>query len=205
MFEHIYLPPSEGEVRHLLVLHGTGGSEHDLIGIAQQLAPGFGVISPRGRVKEMGMNRWFKRFAEGQFDFESIGEETEAFSNWIAGLYEAHGIDPSHVTPLGYSNGANMGAATLSRFPDIGQNLVMWRGMATVEPKDLTGKNILMLNGERDPMAPLESVKVAIQRFQEAGANVESQFLGTGHGLTEADFQLSSDWIKKSTEIKLLA
>lgn len=190
-----YQPATDpNEKRILLLLHGTGGTEHDLVGIGEDLMPGAAILSPRGLVKEMGMNRWFKRFAEGVFDEADIRLQAEALANFVK---ENHQGGP--LIALGYSNGANMGAALMTLHPKVLDSLVMWRGMRIFQEPviaDLSGKEILMINGIVDPMAPMSSAKEQAEIFQKSGSNVKIYDISTGHGLVQSDFVITQEWLK---------
>ncbi len=193
-FQFIEEPATNpAETRTLLLLHGTGGTEHDLVQIGKELLPGAAIISPRGKVNEHGMSRWFRRFAEGVFDEQDMRRQADDLAEFLKGR--------ENLIALGYSNGANMGAALMTFHPEILSGLIMWRGMnilqAPIKP-DLTGKRILMNNGIVDQMGPIESARQQAEIFRESGANVTANELGTGHGLTQADFSLTHEWLASS-------
>lgn len=194
-FQFHYEPATEPtETRTLLLLHGTGGTEHDLVQIGKDLLPGAAILSPKGKVSEHGMSRWFRRFAEGVFDEVDMRAQAEDLAEFL----KSRG---GNFIALGYSNGANMGAALMTFHPEVLDGLIMWRGMKIlqepVEP-DLTGKRILMNNGIVDQMGPIESARQQAENFQGCGAIVTSNELETGHGLTQADFALTKAWLKSS-------
>jgi len=182
------------ETRTLLLLHGTGGTEHDLVQIGKDLLPGAAIMSPKGKVSEHGMSRWFRRFAEGVFDEDDMRHQADELAEFL----KSKG---SNFIALGYSNGANMGAALMTFHPEVLEGLIMWRGMKIlqepVEP-DLTGKKILMNNGIVDQMGPIESARQQAEIFHRTGAIVTSNELETGHGLTQGDFSLTKAWLKSS-------
>lgn len=179
----------------LLLLHGTGGTERDLVGIGKDLLPGAAIISPRGKINEHGMSRWFKRFAEGVFDEADMRQQADD----LAAFLTEQGY--KNLVALGYSNGANMGAALMTFHPEVLNGLIMWRGMNILQvplKPDLTGKQIFMTNGVVDQMGPIESARQQAEIFRESGATVTNHELGTGHGLTQADFSLTAEWLKSS-------
>ncbi|MEI7575648.1 MAG: alpha/beta hydrolase [Armatimonadota bacterium] len=188
-FQHVEVA---GESPTLVLLHGTGGTENDLVQLGQDLLPGARIISPRGKVNEHGMNRWFRRFAEGVFDDEDIRRQAAELAEFLRSKKEGPMIG------IGYSNGANIGAALVLLHPDVLDGLVMWRGMTPLpaEPQ-LIGKEILMVNGQNDPMAPLESARNQAEVFRAGGAEVEQVELPGGHGLTQADFLCTKEWLEK--------
>jgi phospholipase/carboxylesterase len=191
----VYSEPATdpSEKRTLLLLHGTGGTERDLVGIGKDLLPGAAIISPRGKVNEQGMSRWFKRFAEGIFDEADMRKQADDLASFLRGQRAAN------LVALGYSNGANMGAALMTFHPEALEGLIMWRGMKILQEPlkpDLTGKRILMTNGIVDQMGPVESARAQSEIFRSSGADVTAHELGTGHGLTQADFSLTAEWLQ---------
>ena len=181
------------ETRTLLLLHGTGGTERDLIGIGKELLPGAAIISPRGNVTEHGMSRWFKRFAEGVFDEADMRQQADDLAEFLRKQGK------TNLIALGYSNGANMGAALMTFHPEVLSGLIMWRGMNILQnpiKPDLKGKRILMNNGVVDAMGPIESARQQAEIFRQSGADVTANELGAGHGLTQADFSLTADWLR---------
>ena len=194
---HFHSEPATnpGETRTLLLLHGTGGTEHDLVKIGNDLIPGAAIISPRGKVNEHGMSRWFKRFAEGVFDEQDMRHQADELAKFLRDQ------NTKNLIALGYSNGANMGAALMTFHPEVLSGLIMWRGMKIIQDPvtpDLNGKMILMNNGIADQMGPIESAREQAKIFRNGGANVTINELGTGHGLTQADFTLTAEWLKSS-------
>jgi phospholipase/carboxylesterase len=180
----------------LLLLHGTGGTEHDLVQIGKDLLPGAAILSPKGKVNENGMSRWFRRFTEGVFDEVDM----QAQADDLAEFLKAKG---GNFIALGYSNGANMGAALMTFHPEVLDGLIMWRGMKILQEPlkpNLHGKKILMCNGLTDQMGPIESARSQAEVFRQGGAEVTLHELSTGHGLTQGDFSLTKAWLKSSFE-----
>jgi phospholipase/carboxylesterase len=163
--------------------------------IGNDLIPGAAIISPRGKVNEHGMSRWFKRFAEGVFDEQDMRHQADELAKFLRDQ------NTKNLIALGYSNGANMGAALMTFHPEVLSGLIMWRGMKIIQDPvtpDLNGKMILMNNGIADQMGPIESAREQAKIFRNGGANVTINELGTGHGLTQADFTLTAEWLKSS-------
>lgn len=184
----------DGKSPTLVLFHGTGGTEHDLVQIGQDLMPSHRLLSPRGKVNEGGMNRWFRRFAEGVFDEEDIKLRAAELAEFLRSKKDGPMIG------LGYSNGANIGAAMMLLQPDVLDGLVMWRGMLPLIPEakpSLDGKRVLMLNGTQDMMGPIASAHRLRDLFTESGADVEMREYPTGHGLTQGDFLASQEWLAK--------
>lgn len=192
----------------LLVLHGTGGDEHSLVPIAQSVAPGSPILSLRGRIDENGMPRFFRRFAEGVFDYDNIREEADALADFLR--REAPRIMAPHAEPraprpeprifaFGYSNGANMAWSTILRHPDVLAGGILLRPMETLdETADLTVKRFFVSSGRHDPIVPIESVEALTNRMQRCGAEVGMNWQETGHQLTREELALAADWLAQS-------
>jgi phospholipase/carboxylesterase len=188
-FDHVWVQGTSPFT--LVLLHGTGGNENDLIDIGKGLLPEASILGIRGKVSEGGLNRWFKRHAEGVFDEEDIRVQSADLADFLAGF---SGIKIA----VGYSNGANMGAATMLLHSELLDGLVMWRGMLPLMPSaipDLANKKILMINGDRDPMAPNESSRNLKDLFSNAKADIEQVILPNGHQLTKTDIDETRRWL----------
>ncbi len=180
----------------LLLLHGTGGSENDLIPFARDAAPGAALLSPRGRVLEGDMARFFRRLAEGVFDHEDVRRRTHELAGFVESARREHGLD--RPVALGYSNGANIAAALLYLRPEVLAGAVLLRAMvpleeAPVEP--LAGKPVLLLSGESDSIIDLDNATRLARTLEQAGARVQHEVLAAGHGLVAPDFTLARDWL----------
>ncbi len=186
-------------VRTVLALHGTGGTERDLVPLAQSLFPGANVLSPRGRISERGANRFFKRFAEGLFDLEDLRLQTEALAEFVAQSSAKNGFDAGNIYALGYSNGANIAASLLLQRPEVLSGAVLLRAMTPFVPApmpDLSGKRIFLAAGRFDSMAPVENVQRLSQLFREGGAEVELRFQNAGHELAREEFESARVWVE---------
>src|SRR3989449_11752671 len=117
-FVHVFEPPTDQNAPILLLLHGTGGNEQDLLSLAEILAPDAGVLSPRGQVLERGMPRFFRRLSEGVFDLDDLRQRTHALADFVAAAAATYRFDPSHVTAVGFSNGANIASSMLLLRPE---------------------------------------------------------------------------------------
>ncbi|HWL38715.1 MAG TPA: alpha/beta hydrolase [Gemmatimonadaceae bacterium] len=198
-FIHRYRPPSTpGATDTLLVLHGTGGNEDDLIGIAQTVAPGAAVISPRGKVLEGGAPRFFRRLAEGVFDPAEVRSRAGELAQFIrdaAGRYE---LDPTRIYALGYSNGANMASTVMLIEPGVIRAAVLLRPMLVYEAKeksDLTGTAVLISAGRVDPIVPVESVEKLAAQLEKRGAEVTLKWQLGGHNLVPSEIKEAADWL----------
>jgi predicted esterase len=181
----------------LLLLHGTGGSETDLLPIGDTLAPTFNQLSPAGRVMEGPMRRFFRRYGEGQFDEASIREESAALAEFVDWAADEYGFDASRVYGVGFSNGANIAGSLLLLHPTVLAGGMLMRPMLPLEPPevpDLRGKKVLTVNGEQDEMAPVASVERLHALLREGGAELEAVWHGGGHGLTRGELSQGAGW-----------
>lgn len=188
-FEHIY-QPADADQPTLLLLHGTGGNETSLVQLASSVAPGFGLLSPRGRVLENGHPRFFRRFAEGVFDIEDLKFRTGELAEFVSEAAAEYSFDPASVVAFGYSNGANIGASLLLLRPDVLAHAVLLRVLMPLEVDvlpDLTGKRVLIAAGSEDSLIPRPSVERLVDALQQARADVQVAWQQTGHNLTSAD------------------
>lgn len=198
-YTHRYEPATAPGASPLLLLHGTGGNEHDLIPLGQQLASGSALLSPRGDVSEHGMPRFFRRFAEGVFDLDDVAKRTHALADFIKAAAAQYGFDPAKLTALGYSNGANIAASLFLLRPEALAGAVLLRPMVVLEPKtlpDLRGKRLLLLSGRHDPIVPVDHPERLAAQFRDAGADVTLQWLDTGHQITEADLKHAARFLQ---------
>jgi phospholipase/carboxylesterase len=182
--------------RPLLLLHGTGGDENDLIGLGQHLAPRAALLSPRGQVKEGSANRFFRRLAEGVFDLDDLKARTTALAAFIAEAREAYGLGAPLA--LGYSNGANIAASLLLQHPDALEGAVLLRAMTPYEPEPrprLDGKPVLMLTGAMDPIVPAANAERLASLLEGAGAAVSHRVLPASHALGQADLREAATWL----------
>jgi predicted esterase len=189
-YHHLFQPGADPAAPPLLLLHGTGGDEHDLVPLAQQLSPGSALLSPRGDVSEHGARRFFARLAEGVFDPAEITRRTHALADFIAAAARRYGFDPARLTALGFSNGANIAATLLLLRPESLGAAILLRPMVVLEPPQvppLRGKRVLLLSGRHDPIVPADHPSRLAEMLQKAGAQVELQWLDTGHQLVRAD------------------
>lgn len=196
-FVHAWEPGS-GE-RTLLLLHGTGGDENDLVPLGRQLAPDANLLSPRGQVSENGMPRFFRRLAPGRLDIPDLLNRTDALAGFLRSASERYGFDPAGVIALGFSNGANIATGLLFRHPGSLAGAALLRPMLPYDPPeelDLSGNRILVAAGGRDPMvAPGEPERLA-EAFRRAGAEVDYRLEPeAGHGLTQADLEAAQTWL----------
>ncbi len=195
-FIHRFEPARDAGSTPLLLLHGTGGDENDLLGLGKMILPGSALLSPRGRVLEHGMPRFFRRLAEGVFDEDDVRRRALELGDFVADARQRYGI--AAPVAVGFSNGANIAAALLLLKPDVLAGAILLRAMVPLSdpPKaELGGTPVLLLSGEADPIVPApNSVRLAAQ-LSEAGARVSHRVLPAGHQLSQADVTLARDWI----------
>ena len=180
----------------LFLLHGTGGDENDLIPLAARIAPGVAILSPRGKVLEHGMPRFFRRTGEGIWDVDDLKRRTVELADFLKRARAAYGIEKP--VALGYSNGANIAWSLLLAEPGALAGAVLMRAMLPFDPRplpDLTGVPVLMLAGAHDELIPLEQAGLLAALLGEAGADVSYEVVQAGHGLTPTDLQLAAQWL----------
>jgi predicted esterase len=196
-FTHVFEPGSSDWT--LLLLHGTGGDEHDLVGLGRQLAPDAALLSPRGQVLENGMPRFFRRLAVGQLDIPDLLARTDQLAAFVADAAAAYGRDSGKVLAVGLSNGANIAASLLLRHPRTLRGAGLLRPMLPYEPDQLpalAGTDVLIEAGERDPYSPAEQVTRLTEILRAGGATVTTTVEpGAGHGLTASDLQRLGAWV----------
>lgn len=200
-FIHRFVPATKPGLRPLLLLHGTGGDENDLIPLGEHLSPGAALLSPRGKVLENGMPRFFRRLAEGVFDLEDLKVRTAELASFVTAARTAYGIDAP--VAVGFSNGANIAASLLLTQPDVLAGAVLLRAMLPFEPQalpDLARKPVLLLSGGNDPMMPAASRERLAEILKTAGADLVYKTLPAGHNLTQNDLTIAAHWLTTSLE-----
>ncbi len=198
-YHHIFQPGRDPAATPLLLLHGTGGNERDLLPLSRTLSPGAAVLSPRGDVSEHGANRFFARLAEGVFDPAEVTRRTHALADFLSAACKHYGLDPARLTAVGFSNGANIAATLLQIRPAALGGAVLLRSMVALDqpatPASLTGKRVLMLNGNADPIVPLDHPPRLTALLQVGGAEVTQQMVHATHGLVAADLTAAKSWL----------
>ncbi len=203
-FVHRYIPPSsQGEVSGattLLLLHGTGGDEDDLLPLGRALLPGAGLLSPRGRVLENGAPRFFRRLAEGVFDQDDLARRTSELARFISAAVNTYQLDPDGVVAVGFSNGANIAASLLLRTPGVLRGAVLLSPMVPFEPEtllDLQDTVVFIGAGRNDPIAPPEQAEHLAAVLRSAGASVTLHWTPGGHGITKEEVAAARQWIEQ--------
>jgi phospholipase/carboxylesterase len=199
-FTHRYLPGEDESSPTLLLLHGTGGNEEDLVPLGETLAPDAAFLSPRGKVSEYGAPRFFRRLAEGVFDHEDLLFRTHELAEFVEAASEQYGFDPSKVVAVGYSNGANVAASTILLHPGLLRAAVLFRAMVPFEPDltpDLSRMRVFLAAGRMDRMIPPESTQRLADILVEAGADVDLRWRDTGHPLTYEEVGEAKAWLSE--------
>jgi predicted esterase/catechol 2,3-dioxygenase-like lactoylglutathione lyase family enzyme len=197
-FAHKFMPGAPGAPT-LLMLHGTGGDEGSLLPFGVNLHERAAMLSPRGRVLENGMPRFFRRFQEGVFDEESIRTEADAlatFLRWATGHYE---IDPERMIAFGYSNGANIASALLLLHPEVLSHAILVRAMVPLVPEplpSLRGKRVLISAGKYDELSPPDETQKLAELLRRAGATVDVHWVESGHQLKGDEIHTMREWIE---------
>lgn len=201
-FTHVWHPGSgEHAAETLLLLHGTGGNEEDLLPLARMLRPGAAVLSPRGKVLEQGMPRFFRRLAEGVFDLEDLRVRTLELGEFVERAAREYGFDIARATAVGFSNGANVAASLMLRRPGLLKRAVLLRAMVPFEPEPplgpgaLTGTRVFMSSGRSDPIIPAANAQRLAEILSAAGAEVRLEWQDAAHGLVQRDIQQATTWL----------
>ena len=199
-FIHRFIPATQPGKPPLLLLHGTGGNENDLLPLGAQLSPGSALLSPRGKVTENGMPRFFRRLAEGVFDLADLKGRTAELADFLAAARKIYDIDAP--VAVGFSNGANIAAALLLTRPQVLRGTVLLRAMLPFELEplpDLAGKPVLLLSGSNDTMISAAGRERLAAVLQAAGADLVYKVLPTGHNLTQNDLTIAAQWLEHLT------
>jgi len=186
-------PGTPGAPFAVLALHGTGASEDDLPPLIHDLAPGIPVLSPRGNVSEHGMNRFFRRHAEGVFDEEDVKRRASELAAFVSAARDHDALGDIPILAIGYSNGANIAAAMILQEGNVVASAILLRPMmpfTAIKPAALDGVRILMVSGQHDPICPPDSARMLAQTFELARAEVRHEWLEASHGLTHMDVDL---------------
>ncbi len=203
-FTHRYIPPAaEGELSGsttLLLLHGTGGDEDDLLPLGRALLPGAGMLSPRGKVLERGAPRFFRRLAEGVFDQEDLAHRTAELGDFIVAATKTYELQPDGVVAVGFSNGANIAASLLLRRPGVLRGAVLLSPMLPFEMDalpDLSGTSVFIGAGRNDPIVPARQAERLADLLRQAGADVTLHWEPGGHGITKGEVDAARRWISQ--------
>lgn len=200
-FVHRFHVPDDPDGSTIVLLHGTGGNEADLMPLAHRIAPRATLLGLRGRSHEEGVARWFRRLAMTTFDQADIRSEAEAFAAFVEGAIAGYGLDRARMTFLGYSNGANFAAAVMALHPGLIRRAILIRAMLALEEMtepDLTGAEVLMLTGIRDPYG--QNAPALEVWLRSAGVDLDARRIGAGHDLTADDVAAAKAWLQRRAE-----
>ena len=196
-FIHEFVPGSSN--RTLLLLHGTGGNEHDLIPLGHELDPNAALLSPRGKILENGMPRFFRRLAEGVFDVEDLKHRTNELADFVAAAAQHYKFAPDQIVAVGYSNGANIAASMLLLRPEILRAAILFRAMVPLVSEDLPNLSSVRVwigAGDQDPIIPASETQRLVELLRRAGADVTIRFANAPHGLTNDDVKTARHWLE---------
>jgi phospholipase/carboxylesterase len=196
-FIHEFVPGTSH--RTLLLLHGTGGNERDLIPLGRELDPNAALLSPRGKILENGMPRFFRRLAEGVFDLEDLKARTNELADFVSAAVRHYKLDAEHIVGVGYSNGANIAASMLLLRPEIMHAAILFRAMVPLVPEkmpDLSSVDVWIGAGDQDPIIPPSDAQRLVELLRRAGADVTIRFGNATHGLTNGDVKTARHWLE---------
>jgi predicted esterase len=201
-FVHQFVPGSRADLPALLLLHGTGGNERDLLSLGAALAPGAPLLSPRGKVLENGMPRFFRRLAEGVFDLDDLRFRANELADFVEAATRAYGLTATPPVAVGFSNGANIAAAMLLLRPKSLSGALLFRPMVPLAPDplpDLRGVRVAIVAGRTDPIVTPEQSTALADLLTRSGADVSIEWLPGGHVLTRADIEVGTRWFGLSS------
>ena len=197
-FIHEFIPGASD--RTLLLLHGTGGNEHDLIPLGRELDPNAALLSPRGKILENGMPRFFRRLAEGVFDVEDLKQRTNELADFVAAAVWQYRLAADRVVAVGYSNGANIVTSMLLLRPEILRTAILFRTMVPLVPDnlpDLSSVRVWIGAGDQDPIIPASETQRLATLFRRGGADVTIRFAHATHGLTNDEVKMARLWLEE--------
>ena len=197
-FAHRFVPGPDPSAPILLLLHGTGGDEDDLIELGKLLLPEGGLLSPRGKVLENGAPRFFRRLAAGVFDEKDLIARTAELAAFVQAAADAYEFDPTRVIAVGFSNGANIAAAMLLLHPRALRGAVLFRAMVPLtpaSPPNLSGVPVYLSAGRFDTMVPAANTEKLASMLQDAGAAVTLAWTPQGHNLVPDEVDAARRWL----------
>lgn len=186
----------------LLLLHGTGGNEDDLIQVGQMISSTASLLSPRGKVLENGMPRFFRRLSEGVFDLDDLELRTKELSDFVKDASNIYRFDINKTVAVGFSNGANIAASLLLSYPETLRGAILFRAMVPFipdSPPNLSDKQVLLSAGMFDPIVSESQTQNLFDLLEKSGANVTLKWQQqSGHNLTESDILYSKEWLARN-------
>lgn len=199
--KHIFQKGTDSNAPVLLLLHGTGGTERDLIPLAEMLSPASSVLSVRGNVLENGMPRFFRRLAEGVFDIEDLIFRTQELNDFLYNAAAEYGFDRGNIVAVGYSNGANIAGSLLFHYSNALKGAILHHPMVPIRDVELPameGLPVFIGAGENDPLCSPEETRELERLLSGAGAQVTTHWERSGHQLTSTEVAAAADWFKKT-------
>jgi len=197
---HLWEPPSEKGGPTLLLLHGTGGDEGDLMPLGRRMLPGAGLLGVRGNVLEHGAPRFFRRLAEGIFDMEDLHGRTAELVDFVEAAAERYGFERGRLYAVGFSNGANVAASLMLSRPRVLAGAILLRAMVPFEPDPvpgLEGRAVLIGAGRMDPIVPVAQAERLAAIFRNAGVDTTLEWQDAGHQLTPRDIRAAEGWLAR--------
>jgi predicted esterase len=199
-YHHMFEPGTDPNAPPLLLLHGTGGNENDLLRVGRAISPGSALLSPRGDVSEGGALRFFARMGEGVFDPQEVTRRTHALADFVAAATTHYKLDPLRLLAVGFSNGANIGATLLLLRPETLGGGALFRPMVVLDQPaaagSLAGRRILLCNGTTDPLIPPDDPARLASLLRAGGADVKLELLPASHALTPQDVAAAQSWLR---------
>ena len=200
-FTHQFVPAEGTSTTTLVLLHGTGGDEHDLLPLGRALHPTAALLSPRGRVLEGNMPRFFRRFAEGRFDLDDVRVRAGELATLLDEAATAYGLARDRMVAVGYSNGANIAHATMLLRPDSFAGAALLHAQFVLAPEplpSLVGRAVFLAAGEADPIVPIAEARRLADTLAAAGATVTPFWSRGGHDLTRDDVEHARQWLNSA-------
>ena len=203
-FIHRFIPANSKEKQSdltLLLLHGTGGNEEDLIPLGKELSSNASILSVRGKVLENGMPRFFRRLKEGIFDMEDLKLRTNELAEFILNSSSVYELELERIIAVGFSNGANIGASLLLRRPEVLSGAILFRAMVPFIPKvlpDLSNKHVLLSEGLHDPIVSREEAQNLLKLFTKTHSDATLEWQNSGHNLVQEDIVASRRWLERN-------
>lgn len=199
--KHIFVEGTDRNAPVLLLLHGTGGTERDLLPLADRLSPTSSVLSVRGNVLENGMPRFFRRLAEGVFDLEDLAARTKELKDFLDSAAEQYGFDRNQVVAVGYSNGANIAGSLLFHYEGALRGAILHHPMVPIRGvalPDLSAVPVFIGAGVNDPICSPQETEELEQLLKGAGASVTTHWERSGHQLTSSEVAAAGAWFHQA-------
>ncbi len=199
-YHHVFEAGSDPAAPPLLLLHGTGGTEHDLLRVGRSISPGSALLSPRGDVAEGSALRFFARLAEGIFDPQEVTRRTQALADFVTDAAKQYAFDAQRLIAVGFSNGANIGATLLLLRPEILGGAILFRPMVVLDQPaaggSLAGKRVLLTHGTTDPLVPAGDPARLATLLRAGGAEVKLEAISASHQLTPQDVAAAQSFLR---------